>query len=445
MNANGAERGIYRLLTENDVDGALALMQDRDSEVDNAIQEYNPQTHAVMRRRDKDRYGQDPYISEKLPRTRQRYINEVELFFLLGTPIKWRKDSGDDDTYRLFTEFLRGIRFDSKIRQAKRLAGAETESAIVFRLYNEGGEVRHDCFVASRSLGYRLRPMFDQYGNLSAFCYGYTLLQGNKEVQHWDFQTADGLFYCTRDETGWQVEMYQNPTGKINAVYFRQPKAWDGVEARIHREEMLDSKIADTNNYFADPIAAASADVITNMIERAEDTPGKMINLIGSESRFEYINPPQSSETRRDEMAALEQSILFDTFTPDLSFDNLKGFGSVSGVAVKNAMTLGYIKRANRMEIYGEMIDRLRSVVLSIIKLQHPNAKTGELAISFDFQDPFASDNMAEKTSLASLYQSGVLSLRQAVSHIGLAEHTEEEVALIKEGKQTEQKPEQEE
>ena len=70
LNAIGIERDLYKLLEDGDVDKALGLFNDRDSEVDEAISEYNPQTHEVMYRPNKPRKNDRPYITEKLPRIR---------------------------------------------------------------------------------------------------------------------------------------------------------------------------------------------------------------------------------------------------------------------------------------------------------------------------------------------------------------------------------------
>ena len=127
------------LIKAKDISRAMSLMEDHDVEVSKALCEYNPKSHAVMGRRDKTRKGQEDYRTEKLPRTRQRYINEVELFFLLGNPIKWKvsDESGDADAFSAYKQFLREIRFDSKMRQAKRLAGAETQSAKLYHIYRD--------------------------------------------------------------------------------------------------------------------------------------------------------------------------------------------------------------------------------------------------------------------------------------------------------------------
>ena len=436
LNAAGVERDLLQYIQDGDITSAINLMQDLDSEVDNALEEYNPQTHEVMRRANKFRKNDSPYITEKLPRTRQRYINEVELFFLLGNPVLWKKEDGDDDAYKLFIDFLKEQRFDANMRKAKRLAGAETQAAKLYHIYRDetSNEMMVRTVVLARQTGYRLRPMFDQYGNLRACAYGYTLTEKGKSVQHWDIQTPDFLFYCKKTAIGWDIQTFQNPTGKINILYYRQPKAWDGAEPRIKREEMLDSKVADTNNYFADPIAAASADVIRAMAD--PNAVGKLIQLTGHDSKFEYINPPQNSAARDAEKQDLNDSILFDTMTPDFSFEKIKGMGTLSGDAIKNAMILGYIKRDNRKDIYEEMIDRERSVIIGILKFLHPDMaqKLDDLKISFEFAEPFAQDSQKNWQAISQLYQAGVCSLENAVTMLALTDAPEDEIAKIKAG-----------
>lgn len=443
LNSSGIEGELYSLLDKKEVLQALSLFQNREEEVDNAITEYNPQTHRVMRRPNKTRKNDRPYITEKLPRNRQKYINEVELFFLFGKPLRWRKSEGDDKAYKLFTDFLKDSRFDAKMRQIKRLAGAETECAKLYHLYNESGKIGVKTVVLARSTGYDIRPLFNQYGDLVAFAYGYKTRGVNgKATQHWEIETAENIFECVQGELEWDVRTRPNPTRRINVIYYKQPKAWDGVEPRLEREEMLDSKVGDTNNYFADPVAKASADVIQSLA--SPETTGKLIQLNGSNSVFDYVNPPQSSELRRSEQENLEKSILFDTFTPDFSFENMRGFGSVSGAAIKNAMILGFLKADNRKEIYSELIDRDKNLIKAILSYMHPEMakKIEELEITFDYTEPFAEDNQNEKSFVLQAYSAGLVTLETAVGLLALTENAENEIAAIKE--QAAQKQQQE-
>ena len=434
--ASGAERTIYECIQDGDINAAISIMQDRDDEVDNALREYNPELHDVMKRPNKYRKKMKPYISEKLPRSRQDYINEVELFFLLGNPIIFKKKAGDDEAYSLFTDFLEEQYYHDNLCQAKRLAGAETESAKLYHITQINGVPNVKTVILSRSNGYKLRPLFDQYGNLQAFAYGYTLKENGKNVQHWDFETNEFLFFCKKSMIGWDVRTYPNPTKKINVIYYQQRKAWHGVQQRINREEMLDSKTADTNNYFADPIAVATADVIQNLT--SPETIGGLIQKTGKGSVFEYVNPPQSSASRESEKKDLNDSILFDSYTPDLSYENLKGLGSLSGVAIKNAMAIGYIKRKKNIGVYKQLVRRDINLILSILSFLHPEKadKIKELKIDFDFAEPFDSDNGEKNQQIAQLYQAGVLSLEEAVHQLSICDYPEDEIKRLKQAKE---------
>lgn len=433
LNSVGTERDLYQLLADKDIPKALSMLQDRDTDVDNAIREYNPQTHAVMYRPNKPRKKDKPYITEKLPRTRQRYINEVELFFLLGKPIVWRKIKGEDEAFDMFKAFLSEQHFDSRMRQAKRLAGAETESAKLYHIYRN--ERTHTpevkCVVLARSTGYRLRPLFDQYGNLIAMAYGYILKEGNRNVRHWDFQTADAIYNTKAGKFGWEVDYFPNPTKKINIIYYQQEKAWEGVEPRIGREEMLDSRTADTINYFSDPIAMATADVVDNLLD--PDKPGRLIQLTGNNSKFEYVVPPSSLEMRNTEKRDLHDSILFDTFTPDLDFEKMRGMGTLSGAAIRNSLILGYIKRDNRLETYEELTRREANLIIEILKYLHPDKRQmfDDLIVDFQFSEPFADDNRAGWSAIVQLYTNGLISRETAVQLLAYCDAPAEEVQKI--------------
>lgn len=441
LNSMGVERDLMKLIQDKDISRVQTLMQNRDSCVNDAIKEYNPETHAVMNRPDKPRKGKEPYKVEKLPRCRQRYINEVELFFLLGNPIKWKPSSdveGKDEAFEAYTQFLKDTRFNTTMRQAKRLAGAETESAKVYHIYNDAGKPSVKVLVISKSKGYTLRPLFDQYENMIAFGYGYFIKEGDKTVEHFDLQTPTFIFRCKKANIGWDVVPIPNPTGKINVIYYRQEKAWYGTENRCNREEMIDSKAADTNNYFADPKVKATADVIKSLAD--PDTVGEVIQLTNKDmSAIDYMAPPEYSSMKESEKKDLNSSILFDSFTPDFSFENMKGSGTLSGEALKRAMVLGFIKRDNLKEVYDILVDREKNLVLAIMaNVTHIQLreKLLNLNIEHEFSEPFNEDIQEKWSAIGKAYYDGIISLEQAVNILALADNPDEEIERIRSEKQ---------
>ncbi len=454
LNSDGLKQVAYNYINEGKIDEVINLCEDHDKDVDKAIREFYPLKHKVHNRPPKGK-GKDLYYPEKIPRARQQYINDVETFFLLGNPIKWRKISGDDECFKMFLDFLREQRFDGKMHKVKELAGASTECAKLYRLHEEDGKPVCQSVILSRiddentTGGYQLRPLFDQYGELILFAFGYKLKDGKQTTQYWEIETGEARFICSRGknkvdngtptDSPYTVTGFVNPTGKLNVVYYRQRKAWAGVEKRIAREEDIDSRLADMNNYFSDPIAAATADVVDSMMD--PDMPGKLIQLMGDKSHFEYINPPQSSQTRDAEKQDLEKSILFDSYTPDLSFEAMRGMGTVSGAAMRNSMANAYIKRQRNIYIYEPLVDREKSLILNILKFLHPDKEKefDELNIDFEFAEPFQSDRREEWQSITSLYQAELMSRETAIHELGYSEEPDDEIKRIeKEAKEKE-------
>lgn len=438
LNSLGVERDLMKLIEDKDISQVESMMQNRDLEVCESIREYNPETHEVNKRRDKKRKGREPYKVQKLPRTRQRYINEIELFFLLANPILWKnKDDTSDNAFAAYSDFLKDTRFNSTMRQAKRLAGAETESAKVYHIFRENGTPRVKVLVISKSKGYTLRPLFDQYENMIAFGYGYYLKEGDRSIEHFDIHTPEYIYRCKHGSLGWDVNMVQNPTGKINVIYYRQNKAWDGLQQRIDREEYVDSKAADTNNYFADPKVKATADVVQSLADPT--TVGEVIQMTGADSSIDYLAPPEYSSMKDSEKKDLHNSILFDTFTPDFSYENMKGMGTLSGEALKRALILGYIKRDNLKEVYDEMVDREKNLILAIMSnVTHIELadEISRLNIEHSFAEPFNEDKDKQWEAISSLYKSGLISLDTAVTMLAITEAPQEEIEKIKSEKQ---------
>ena len=128
-------------------------------------------------------------------------------------------------------------------------------------------------------------------------------------------------------------------------------------QPRIDREEDIDSKISDTNNYFADPIARSNG-----RCRRSFERSSRQARENDSDDRSGFkIRVHQSTdlfETQQREKEDLAQSILFDTFTPEFTPEKMAGLGTLSGEAIKRAMVLGYIKRENNKEIYDIAVDR---------------------------------------------------------------------------------------
>lgn len=450
LNIVGIERDLETLLDDYDVGRAMRLFTDNSEDVLRAMQEYDAEEHEeVLMRRDKIREGKDPYIAEKLPRSLQRYINEVELFFLFDKPVEFRNDTivpdneinANTEAYNAFLQVLKDVRFDTTMRKAKRYAGSCLESAKKYRAYKDSttGEAKIGCQVISKQDGHDLYVMFNKYGDLVAFANKYELarLNINKTIDCIDIETKDYIYECIKERGGWTVNKFDNLTGKINVIYYKQDKAWNGAQRRITRLELIDSKTADINNYFAAPKLV----VATKRLKSLPDSPnmaGEVMYVEGDDpdatKSIKYLEAPTAPEMLQNEISNLEKTINADTFTPPFDFHSLVGMGTLSGEAIKRAMMLGYVKRNMLREIYDIAISREINLILSIMaNVTHIKYRDqlNKMVISFDLADPLPEDINQHWKDIAELYSKGTISLKTAVNEIGLYSNMQEEIELI--------------
>lgn len=452
INTFSSDSDFFDKLERADIGNALPMMQNRDQYVDEALKEYEPTEHfEVMHRPDKMRQGKTTYKSEKLPRALQKSINETEVWFLLENPIEFKNETltttpaeqqATDLAFDMFNKLVKEVRFNVRTKQAKRLAGAETESAKYYRIYRDTAtnRLRVKCSILSRSKGYRLRPLFDEYGDLIAFGWMYRVRnQDNKQTDRIEVETAQAHYIYTKETGGWTMLKEANLTGKINVIYYQQDKAWKGAEARITRLELIDSKIADVNNYFSAPKMIVPADVLHSLPDSTRDA-GEVILTKGDvdhSKALRYLEFPTAPELQQQEITNLIETIQMDTLTPPFDFKSMSGLGQLSGEAIERAMALGMIKRSLNIEIYQELIDREVNLLKAILPLIYPEVSQDQaqaLDISASFISPFVANDNEKWRDISLLYERGAISAETTVTQLNLFEDGwQDEVDRIKE------------
>lgn len=423
----GNNQEFEELLAAKDISAVKDKMQSRDEFIKPAMKEYDTFSHEVMRREDKiitDKKGKflrkEPVW--KLPIPYPVYINEISLVFLYGRPVKWTQQSeGTDDAFNAFTDIIKRTRFDSKIRQCKRLAGAETESAMLFRVFkDEEGKPDVQIRVLARSKGDEIYTRFDQYENLLSVAWGYYVKEREDKINyHFDIFTKEAIYHCSKQAIGWEVEVEQNFIGKIPIILFQQEKEWSGVEHLIHREEYIASRTADVNDYFADPTEIVSADVVKNMPEKKE--AGKLLitnDKDGVEKAAKYLTWDSAPQSKKDELEWLQSQILSKSFTPNITLDTLKSISQLSAKALRTVMMLADIKASKHKERHDELLDRTASLIMAIIGNVLDvslHSQCEELIIGHEFQEPFGDDIADDLDNITKSVDAGILSTETAI------------------------------
>lgn len=433
QNAVGINRTLDELIRDKDISKAITIFQNRDDIVEQALSEYNPKDHKINFRPDKKREGKAPKKSNKLPSSKQRLINEIETNFLYGNDPQWTQNStGTDRAFEVFTETLKKIRWSTTQRQLKRIAGAETEAAKLFYVYKDErtGKPKIGVKILAYSKGDEIRPLFDQYENMVSFGHGYYLKEGTKTVKHFDIYYPNVIWRCRKLDIGWEIIAENNPIGKIPIDYVCQDKAWEGGQPQIERSEELRSRVADTNDYVADPILLLTLNLVNSLLANKENNkngvlpnpeePGKVLG-VDDVNAAKYLTIDTAVDLKAKEIEDLDEQTNQYTMTPAMSTKALIDAGAQTGPALKRAMALGYMKRAKNMEIYAISHDREANIIKAIIGNVLDISLKEEmerLEVSCKFSEPFQDDVTEKINNLIRLYDAGGISLETMLSQI---------------------------
>lgn len=421
---------ITSLLQSGDVDSVIGLFNNNSARVDEAISEYDTKSHAIFtdpRRQDrikKNGKGERDIVRRaKLPISYQKYINEFSLVFLYGQPVTWVNSSEEGIADNAFSAYLRTIkttRFNARIREAKRLAGAETESALLFRVYRNGaGKADVQIRVLARSKGDKIYTSFDIYDNMTAFAWEYSTTDAeNATTRHCNIYLTNTIYQCTQKKDGWDIVEKKNEIGKIPVVYIEQKKEWDGVEEMIERKEYLHSRTADTNDYFSEPQLLINADVVKSLPDKEQENKTLLVKSEDVSRAAQYLTWDNAPQSKKDEMEQLHKMILMMSFTPDVNFDNMKSLSAVSGKALKQMMMLADIKASMHKERHDDYLSRVASILTAIIaNVTDLNLRNEceKLSISHKFNDPFGEDITEMINNLVKSKDSGIISTAGAI------------------------------
>lgn len=423
----GREQEFNELLATKNIDRIKQKMYTHGDDALAALKEYDTFTHEIMLRPDKlvtDKSGNVVRREKtwKLPIPYPIYINEVAVVFLYGRPIKWVNISENTDkAFVKFLDVIKSTRFDAKIRQCKRIAGAETESALLFRVFKDSeGKPDVQLRVLAKSKGDEIYTRFDQYENLISVAWGYYVKEENdNSVEHFDIFTKDVIYRCARRNIGWDVEEEINLIGKIPVIYFRQEKEWHGVEHLIHREEYIASKTADTNDYYSDPMLLVSAGIVKNMPEKGEAAKTLITNdEDGVNNAAKFLTWDNAPQSKLQEIEWLQEQILSKTFTPNITLDTLKSVSQLSAKALRTVMMLADIKASRHKELHDELLDRVASLITAIIGnvLDVSLAKEcKELKIAHEWSEPFGEDIADDLSNIVKAVDAGIMSTEAAI------------------------------
>ncbi len=424
----------------------------KDAKKTREIKKYQDQyggKHEILKRVDKvvgkGTTTEKTVVVSKLAIPFQKKIVNARVAFLFGDPAKYVcKDEAGQALYDVMDNILKANKIAYFDRQLARTVMSETRAAEYWYAVMEsenGAEVKKvRVALWSSGNGDGIYPHWNEYGDMDAFTRMYDAPNDEgKSVAHCDIYTDVKIVEAVKDN-GWQLTEKPNPVGKIPVVFYEQDSPeWNDVESLIERIEMGLSKHADVNEYYGDPIVKLKGKLVTPF---EKEEVGKVLTFdaqMGANGGVEYgdaeyLTWDELPESRKMEYENLKDLIYSMTSTPDLSFQNVKGIGNISGVTIRMMFMDAMMEAQNKQEIFGAGLERRVSVLKAMIGRVYDLTLASQMPVDIgvQFGNPLPQDVLSEIQALTNAVGGeAIMSQETAIRKNPLVDDPEAEVELV--------------
>lgn len=378
-------------------------------------------------------------------------IVNTAVAFEIGEPVTLISED-KNDLYDAVKKVWQLTRMDYKLQEALKKKKSELESCIIFHIENipngkswvtklfKTEKKRIKSNVKTSKEG-RMYPVFDNSGNMIYFVWRFTSKnEDHQEIDNiWIYTDKERIDIDNSNNRVYSITS-KKPHGfdRIPVVYLQQDfPEWEGVKTLIDRFEVALSKLGGSNDYAGYPLLKLYGELVS-MPDRNDDGktlrfPMKEVDDTGKtiHGDAEFLTANNAVESVKLEIEKLEALIYALSSTPDIAFENLKGLGAMSGIALR-LMFLDAIIKAKMNE--GEnrtMIERCLNIISSGIRETNTKLSKEELLISVQFNSILPSDLKEAVEIATSAVNGGVMSKETAVDYLDMVEDKEGELERI--------------
>jgi len=307
----------------------------------------------------------------------QKLIVNRAVSFVFGNAVTL-DSSAEGDGQKSVLKALKRVMYDIKEKSFNRKVARNLFSCTEVAEYWYPVEVNNSVYgfsskfklrsaIFSPLLGDALYPYFDETGDMVAFSREFSVTTNNKAKVYFETYTDEKHYMWEVGTAGHELsEGYPKDLslGRIPIVFGCQPQVeWADVQNLIDRLEKLLSNFADTNDYHASPKIFIEGE-LKGFAKKGES--GAILQGAAG-TKASYLSWNNAPEAVKLEINTLLQMIYTITQTPDISFDAVKGLGSISGVALKLLFMDAHLKVADHQEVFDEYLQRRINIIKAFI------------------------------------------------------------------------------
>lgn len=247
-------------------------------------------------------------------------------------------------------------------------------------LYGFESKYKLKCKTYSPIDGYKLYPLIDEMDDMLAMSFEYEKKDGERTITYFETFTEDKHYLWKRDgesASGWSevtASMAQDGTliSGENIEIMKIPGAYLKRNAPVyHGLTHIREEIEYTLSRNSDVIAYNSAPVLKIAgAVKGEERKGEARRAFRVENGGDvaYVSWNQSVEALKYQVDMLIKLFFMQAQMPDVSFDNLKGLGSIGYDARQTLFTDAHLKIGDEAGAWIEFLERECNVIKAFLK-----------------------------------------------------------------------------
>ena len=368
--------------------------------------DYDPKYHEIItshERRPKDRKRGDvieKYARVAYPAELNTVRRMVQMCFTIPVKRYYYADNPDiaNEIQKIVEEVYKRNRIDGENMNRFKAYFASCEMATVwYVVQQENDDYGFHSYYKLKCRSYSpmqkeycriiqstLYPLFDPMGDLVAFSFEYTTdVMGVKDTKFETF-TADNHYRWRLNGHGdFEDDIVPEPLAihKIPAIYICRPEPiFEGVQNNRDEIEFTLSRMSDIIRKNSAPIMAINGTLANGENEDfnpQRDTTREIFQFEGDGGGgISLISPTISPENVNYYVGQLQKNIEEETQLPNLSLENTRGLGALTGEARKTLLTDAHMKVGEEAHEIVAFLDRECRIITSY--LSHMNCELAE-------------------------------------------------------------------
>jgi len=275
-----------------------------------------------------------------------------------------------------------------------------------------------------------LFPIFDKYGDMITMGFGYTFTEDNKEVEYFELYTKKQKYVYKKGSNGWEDTDDASPIaiGKHPLAYLSRPMPiWEGTTNNTQEIEFALSRESDIIKKNSAPLVKVKGKLLNNA--NVETDAAREVYQLEGDGDVSYVTWTQQIDAMKFFIQTLKQNTEEELQLPNLSMENIKGMGVVSGEARKTLLTDAHLKVGDESGDIIEFFDRECNVIKAFLGEMNNKWKESirDLKVTHIIT-PFIQNDEASDIEKFTKATGGkaVMSQKLAVKMVGFCETQEE-------------------